>query len=72
MDGLLSETNDMNEDTHATDEYNVKKAELCLIFFTDHVDGRYIASKTDVDKRRRSTAAEIIHQFPTFADIHRW
>jgi hypothetical protein len=50
MDGLLSETNDKNEDTHATDEYNVKKAELCLIFFSDHVDGRYIASKTDVDK----------------------
>jgi hypothetical protein len=39
MDGLLSETDDMNEDTLATNEYNVKKADLCLVFFTDHVDG---------------------------------
>jgi hypothetical protein len=72
MDGLLSETNDKNEDTHATDEYNVKKAELCFIFFSDHLGGRYIASKTDVDKRRRPTTAEIMHQFPGFADTHRW
>jgi hypothetical protein len=50
MDGLLSETNDKNEDTHATDKYNVKKAQLCFIFFSDHLGGRYIASKTNVDK----------------------
>jgi hypothetical protein len=60
MYGLFSEANDKNEDSHATDRYNVKTTELSFIFFSDHVDGLYIASKTDVDKRRRPTAAEMI------------